>query len=57
VINTGKVLPDVAVTWIIQAHAELKERKTAEKLTTGTIEVDTALANTVSDVLDCHITH
>lgn len=57
VINTGKVLPDVAVTWIIQAHAELKEKKTAEKLTTGTIEVDTALANTVSDVLGCHITH
>lgn len=57
VINTGKVSPDVAVTWIIQAHKELKEKKHSRKLTTGTIEVDAALANTVSEVLGCHTIH
>jgi cytidylate kinase len=57
VINTGKVPPDVAVTWIIQAHKELKEKKPGRKLTTGTIEVDTALSNTVSEVLGCHTIH
>ena len=57
VINTGKVPPDVAVTWIIQAHTELKKKKPGRKLTIGTIEVDTALANTVSDVLGCHTIH
>jgi cytidylate kinase len=57
VINTGKVTPDVAVSWIIQAHNELKEKKSGKKLTTGTIEVDTALASTVSEVLGCHTIH
>jgi cytidylate kinase len=57
VINTGKVPPDVAVTWIIQSHTELKEKKPSRKLTTGTIEVDTALASTVSEVLGCHAIH
>jgi len=57
VINTGKVPPDVAVTWIIQAHTELKEKKPGRKLTTGTIEVDATLANTVSEVLGCHTIH
>ena len=57
VINTGKVPPDVAVTWIIQSHKELKEKKPGRKLTTGTIEVDAALSNTVSEVLGCHTIH
>jgi len=57
VINTGKVPPDVAVTWIIQAYTELKEKKPDRKLTVGTIEVDTALANAVSEVLGCHTIH
>ena len=57
VINTGKVPPDVAVTWIIQSHKELKEKKPGRKLTTGTIEVDATLANTVSEVLGCHTIH
>lgn len=57
VINTGKVPPDVAVTCITQAHRELKEKKPGKKLTTGAIEVDTALANTVFEVLACHTIH
>lgn len=57
VINTGKVPPDVAVTWIIQVHKELKEKKPGRKLTTGTIEVDATLASTVSEVLGCHTIH
>ena len=57
VINTGKVPPDVAVTWITQAHKELKEKKPSRKLTTGTIEVDATLASTVSEVLGCHTIH
>ena len=57
VINTDKVSPDVAVAWLIQALTGLKERKPDRKFTTSTIEVDTALANTVSEVLGCHVTH
>jgi len=57
VINTGKVPPNVAATWIIQAHTELNKKKPGRKLTTGTIEVDIALASTVSEVLGCHTIH
>ncbi|MCD6264618.1 MAG: hypothetical protein J7K02_01450 [Deltaproteobacteria bacterium] len=47
----------MAVTSIIQAHASLKEKKTGRKLPTRTIEVDTALASTVSEVLGYHTIH
>jgi cytidylate kinase len=57
VINTGKVPPDVAFTWIIQAVRGLEETKSKRDLTTASIEVDPTLARTVSEVLGCDVTH
>jgi cytidylate kinase len=57
VINTGKVLPDLAVSWVVEAVNALEERKVAAELTIETINVDPTLARTVSEVLGCHATH
>ena len=57
VIDTGKVPPDLAVTWLVEALNVLKKRKADDQPTTNMIEIDTALANTVSEVLGCQVTH
>ncbi len=57
VIDTGKVPPDLAVTWLVETLKVLKKRKTDDQPTTNAIEIDTALANTVSNVLGCQIIH
>ena len=57
VIDTGKLPPDLAVTWLIEALNVLKERKADDQPTTNKIEIDTVLANAVSEVLGCRITH
>jgi cytidylate kinase len=57
VIDTGKVPPDLAATWLIEALKALKERKADDQPTTNSIDINTALASTVSEVLGCQITH
>lgn len=57
VIDTGKVPPDLAVTWLVEALKVLKERKTHDQPTTDTIEISADLASTVSEVLGCQVTH
>lgn len=57
VIDTGKVPPDMATAWVVEALRGLKERKKDRELTTKTIKVDPELAGTVSEVLGCHDTH
>jgi len=57
VIDTGKVPPDLAVTWMVEALKVLKEREVHDEPTTGTIEIGADLASTVSKVLGCHVTH
>lgn len=57
VIDTGKVHPDLAVSWLIEALKVLKERKADDQPTTDTIQVDSLLADTVSEVLGCEISH
>lgn len=57
VIDTSKVPPDLAVTWLVEALKVLKERKEEDRPNTNTIEINTALANTVSEVLGCQVTH
>jgi cytidylate kinase len=57
VINTGKVLPDLAVSWLVEAVNALEERNVADERTTKTISVDPTLARTVSEVLGRHATH
>jgi cytidylate kinase len=57
VINTGKVLPDLAVSWLVEAVNALEERNVADERTIKTISVDPTLARTVSEVLGRHVTH
>ena len=57
VIDTGKLSPDLAVIWLVEAFKILNERKADDQPTTNRIEIDTALSNTVSEVLDCQLTH
>jgi cytidylate kinase len=57
VIDTGKVPPDMATAWVVEALRGLKERKKERGLTTKTIKVDPELAGTVSEVLGCYNTH
>jgi cytidylate kinase len=57
VIDTGKVPPDLAITWLVEALKVLKQRKTHDQPTTDTIEISADLASTVSGVLDCQVTH
>jgi hypothetical protein len=47
----------LAVTWLVEALKVLKERKEEDRPNTNTIEINTALANTVSEVLGCQVTH
>jgi cytidylate kinase len=51
VIDTGKVPPDAAVTWLIDAFNILNEKKVGDAHTTHTIKVDPILAKVVSGVL------
>jgi cytidylate kinase len=57
VIDTGKLPPDLAVTWLVEAVNALKEAKEDDQPSTNKIEIDTSLTNSVSEVLDCRITH
>jgi cytidylate kinase len=51
VIDTGKVAPDLAITWLVQAHHALTETTPDGAQTTGTIEVDPILATAVATTL------
>jgi hypothetical protein len=57
VINTGKISPDLAVTWLVDAVNALDVTPDPNKLTAGSIEVDTILQTTISDALKCTMTH
>jgi cytidylate kinase len=51
VIDTGKVTPDLAITWLVQAHQALKETPPDGARTTSTLEVDPILAEAVATTL------
>ena len=57
VINTGKIPPDLAMTWVIDAAKGLALSPATGKPTTSTIEVDSVLAQAVSDELRCQTAH
>lgn len=57
VIDTGKVPPDLAVTWLVEALKVLKQKETHDQPTTDAIEINADLASTVSEVLGCQVTH
>jgi cytidylate kinase len=51
VVDTGKIAPDIAVTWLVQAHAALTDKQAGNALTTRTIEVDPTLAKVIATTL------
>ena len=57
VINTGKIPPDLAMTWVIDAAKRLALSPATGKPTTSSIEVDSVLAQAVSDELRCQTAH
>jgi cytidylate kinase len=57
VINTAKIFPDQATTWIIDAAKTFVNNMEIGKPTTASIEVDRILTDAVSDALKCNKTH
>jgi cytidylate kinase len=57
VINTGKISPDLAKSWVIDAAKAAKTSFETHKLTTASIEVDRIMAEAVTDVLKCTQVH
>ena len=51
VVNTGKVVPDLAVTWIVEAVKRLEKRSPSKDPTTKTIEVGPLLEDVVTSAL------
>lgn len=57
VIDTGKVPLDSAVDWLVEMAPILEARKDGHGRTAGGIQVDPALASTVSQKLGCETAH
>ena len=57
VINTGKVSPDLATNWVIDAAKALTDNLEEDKPTTESIVVDHIMAGAISDALKCHKVH
>ena len=57
VVNTGKISPDLATTWLVAAVRALSVIPEPDKPTTSSIEVDITLRTVVSDALKCKSTH
>jgi cytidylate kinase len=57
VINTGKISPDLATNWVIEAAKSLPDNIEADKPTTTSIVVDHIMADAVSEVLKCDKVH
>jgi cytidylate kinase len=56
VINTNKVSPDLAVTWVVDAARALGGLRNIGWPTLGTLEIDRILKRTVSKALKCKVT-
>jgi cytidylate kinase len=57
VVNTGKVFPDLATTWVIEAANTFLNNMEIDKPTTASIVVDRIMADAVSDSLGCQKAH
>jgi len=57
VINTGKIFPDLATTWVIDAASTFVNNMEIDKPTTTSIKVDRILEDAVCEVLKCNKTH
>jgi hypothetical protein len=57
VIDTGKVDPDRAAGWLVEAARDLPAIAAEHGPSTHMIEVDEILAGTIGDVLQCRAAH
>jgi cytidylate kinase len=57
VVNTGKVFPDMATNWIIDAARTFVNNMEIGKATTASIKVDHIMAEAVSEALQCKEAH
>jgi cytidylate kinase len=57
VINTGKIPPDLAAAWLIEAAKVFTINLDSDEPTTTSIKVDPVLARTVSEALQCNEVH
>jgi cytidylate kinase len=57
VVNTGKVFPDMATAWIIDAAKTFVNNMEIDKPTTSSITVDRIMAEAVSEILKCNQQH
>jgi cytidylate kinase len=57
VINTGKISPDLATSWVVNVVQAPVTSLEIDKPTTASIVVDRILAKAVSDVLKCDQAH
>lgn len=51
VIDTGKVAPELATTWLVEAMQAFTARSKGDEPTTSTVQVDSVLASTVAKAL------
>jgi cytidylate kinase len=57
VVDTGRIDPDMAATWLVEAINALKASPAAEERTARALDVDSILANTIADTLKCQVAH
>jgi len=57
IVNTGRISPDLATTWVIDAAKAAVTSLEIDKPTTASIKVDRILADAVSAVLGCKKVH
>ena len=57
VINTNKVSPDLAVTWVVDSVKAMSGAKNIGRPSLGSLEIDPILKKTVTDALKCQTTH
>jgi cytidylate kinase len=57
VVNTGKISPDLATSWVVDAANTFVSNMEIGKPTTSSIEVDHIMAESISEVLKCNKSH
>jgi cytidylate kinase len=57
IVNTGKISPDLATTWVLDGVKTFMTGRETEQPTTAEIEVDRILAQSVIEVLECKESH
>lgn len=56
-IDTGKVSPNLAASWLVEAVKKLEPRPGSDQPGTRNIQVDPVLATVIAQVLECETEH